>query len=102
MTFLPAILLAGLFGGLRVGLAVFGLCLLVAWVWFFPPYGTFTLASRDVITMAIFILTAALELYVVSTLSIAINDLAAARERSKRVKRWILFLPIIAGKARRS
>jgi two-component sensor histidine kinase len=87
LTFLPAILVAGVFGGIRVGLVVFGICLLVAWVWFFPPYGTFALAPRDVITMVIFIVTAGLELYVVRNLNLAISDLARARERSNTLFR---------------
>ena len=36
MLLLPAILLAGLFGGIRVGLGAFIVCFLTAWVWFFP------------------------------------------------------------------
>jgi len=87
MTFLPAILLAGLYGGIRIGLAVAAVCILVAWVMFFPPYGTFILATPHVITMAIFVLTAALELYVIRTLNLAINDLSEARERSNTLFR---------------
>jgi two-component sensor histidine kinase len=87
MTFLPAILLAGLLGGIQVGLAITTLCVFVGWVWFFPPYGTFKLASRDVITMAIFIVTAGLELYVIRMLRLAIDDLAVARERSNTLFR---------------
>ena len=82
MTFLPAILLAGLFGGIRIGVAVAMVCTLVAWVMFFPPYGTFTLATPHIITMAIFVVTAVLELYVIRTLNVAIADLSEARERS--------------------
>ena len=87
ITFLPAILLAGLFGGIRIGLGVAAVCFLVAWTLFFPPYGTFTLEPHDTITMAIFILTAALELYVIRTLNLAINDLSLARERSNTLFR---------------
>jgi two-component sensor histidine kinase len=82
MTFLPAILLAGLFGGIRIGLAVAALCTLVAWVMFFPPYGTFTLDNAQRITMVIFVFTAALELYVIRTLNLAIQALSESRERS--------------------
>ncbi len=82
MTFLPAILLSGLFGGIRIGVAVAILCALVAWVMFFPPYGTFTLATSHVISMVIFVVTAVLELYVIRTLNVAIDDLSQARERS--------------------
>jgi two-component sensor histidine kinase len=82
MTFLPAILLAGLFGGIRIGIAAAILCVLVAWVMFFPPYGTFILATPHVITMLIFVVTAVLELYVIRTLNVAIDELSEARERS--------------------
>ena len=87
MTFLPAILLAGLFGGIRIGLAVAALCTLVAWVMFFPPYGTFTLDNAQRITMAIFVFTAALELYVIRTLNLAINALLESRERANTLFR---------------
>ena len=87
MTFLPAILLAGLFGGVRIGLSVAAVCTIVAWVMFFPPYGTFTLATSHRITMLIFILTAALELYVIRTLNLAIHELAESRERSNTLFR---------------
>lgn len=87
MTFLPAILLSGLLGGIRIGLAVAVVCVLVAWVLFFPPYGTFILATADVITMIIFVLTAALELYVIRSLNLAIDELSSARERSNTLFR---------------
>lgn len=82
ITFLPTILLAGLFGGIRVGLAIFIIAVLAAWVWFFPPYGTFILSPRDAITLGVFVLTAVFELCVVRILNLAINDLTLARERS--------------------
>ena len=87
MTFLPAVLLAGLLGGVRIGLAIAGLCIIVGWGWFFPPYGTVTLSNSDRISMAIFIVTAALELHVVWMLRLAIDDLSAARERSNTLFR---------------
>lgn len=87
MTFLPAILLAGLIGGIRVGLAFAIICVLVAWVWFFRPYGTFILEPRDAATMTIFILTAGLEVYVIRILNLAINDISLARERSNTLFR---------------
>lgn len=82
MTFLPAILLSGLFGGIGIGIAVAIVCTLVAWVMFFPPYGTFILATPHVITMIIFVVTAMLELYVIRSLNLAIDQLSQARERS--------------------
>jgi two-component sensor histidine kinase len=82
MLLLPAILLAGLLGGIRVGLGAAAACSLVAWIWFFPPYGTFVLEPRNVATIVAFILTAALELCVIRVLNLAINDLSVAEERS--------------------
>lgn len=82
MVLLPAMLLAGLFGGIRVGLGVCLVGSLLAWVWYFPPYGTFILSPHDAITMAVFVLTAVLELCVVRVLNVTINDLASAREHS--------------------
>lgn len=82
MLLLPAILLAGLFGGIRVGLGVAVACVLVAWTWFFPPYGTFVLRSQEAVTLVTFILTAALELYVIRILNLAINDLSELRRPS--------------------
>jgi two-component sensor histidine kinase len=87
MTFLPAILLAGLYGGIRIGLVVAATCFAVAWMLFFPPYGAVTLATPHQISMAIFLFTAALELYVIRTLNLAINDLSEARERSSTLFR---------------
>src|SRR6185312_715215 len=40
MLLLPSILLTGVLGGIRIGLATAAISLLVAWTWFFPPYGT--------------------------------------------------------------
>ena len=87
MALLPSILLAGLFGGIRVGLAFAALCAVVGWVFFFPPYGTFVLATGHKITMAVFILTAGLELYVIRTLNVAIYELSEAREHSNTLFR---------------
>jgi len=82
MALLPTILLAGLFGGIQVGLAFAAVCTLAAWVMFFPPYGTFILATGHKVTMIVFMATAALELYVVRTLNLAIYSVSEAREHS--------------------
>jgi two-component sensor histidine kinase len=59
----------------------------LAWVWFFPPYGTFALDSHDATTMATFIVTAAFELCVIRVLNVTINNLALAREHSNTLFR---------------
>lgn len=65
MTLLPAILLAGLFGGIQVGLAVAVVCALVGWLMYLPSYGTLVLSVSHVVTLTIFVATAALQLYVI-------------------------------------
>ena len=87
MMFLPAILLAGLFGGIRTGVTVSVICMFTAWTWFFPPYGTFILTAGEAVGLAMFILTATLELYVVKVLKVVMNDLFLARERSNTLFR---------------
>jgi two-component sensor histidine kinase len=87
MTLLPSILLAGLFGGIRIALAFAALCALAAWVFFFPPYGTFILATDHKITVAVFMVTAALEVYVIRSLNLAIFELSEAREHSNTLFR---------------
>jgi two-component sensor histidine kinase len=87
MLLLPAILLAGLLGGIRVGLGMAAACTLIAWTWFFAPYGTFVLERHEAFAMLAFVLTAALELYVIRMLNISINDLSEARERSNTMFR---------------
>lgn len=87
MMLLPAILLSGVFGGARVAIGVAAACVLVAWTWFFPPYGSVAIEFRDVVTMIIFVLTASFEIYVIGTLNSAMEDLAHARERSNTMFR---------------
>jgi two-component sensor histidine kinase len=87
MTFLPAVLVGGLLGGIRVGLAITALSIVVGWSWFFPPYGTLVLTQSDGISMAIFVVSAALHLYVVRRLGVAIDDLRIARDRSNTLVR---------------
>lgn len=87
MMFLPAILLAGLLGGVRIGMAVSAVCILTAWTWFFPPFGTFVLNLQEIIVLGMFVLTAALELFVIGILKVAMNDLFVAQERSNTLFR---------------
>lgn len=82
MLLLPAILLSGVFGGVRTALGIAIVSLVVAWTWFFPPYGSFAIEFRAVVTMIVFVLTAGFEIYVIGTLNSAMEDLVLARERS--------------------
>lgn len=102
MLLLPSILLTGVLGGIRVGLATAAISVLVAWTWFFPPYGTFRLEARHIVTIVTFVFMAMLELYVVRVLKVAIDDLSAARERSATMFRELQHrvannLQVVAG-----
>ena len=102
MLLLPSILLTGVLGGIRIGLATAAISLLVAWTWFFPPYGTFRLEARHAVTIVTFVFMAMLELYVVRVLKVAIDDLSAARERSATMFRELQHrvannLQVVAG-----
>jgi two-component sensor histidine kinase len=87
IAFLPGILLSGLFGGIGIGLGFAVVSTFIAWVWFFPPFGTFILATPNRISMVTFVLTAALELYVIWRLNLAIHALAQSQERSNTLFR---------------
>jgi two-component sensor histidine kinase len=102
MMFLPAILLAGLFGGIWIGITAAIVCLFTAWIWFYPPYGTVVLDLQEYVTIATFVLTAALELCVIKILKVVMNRLFAARERSNTLFRELQHrvannLQIVAG-----
>ncbi|MGH6890441.1 MAG: sensor histidine kinase [Rhizomicrobium sp.] len=102
MMLLPAILLSGVFGGVRTALGIAVVCLVVAWTWFFPPYGSFAIELRAVVTMIVFVLTAAFEIYVIGTLNGAMENLALARERSNTMFRELQHrvannLQVVAG-----
>lgn len=102
MLLLPAILISGLIGGIKVGLGVAAVSFLMAWIWFFPPYGTLTVDLKDRVTFVAFALTACLELYVIRVLNLAISDLSVAKERSATMFRELQHrvannLQVVAG-----
>lgn len=82
MLLLPAILLAGLIGGIRIGLVVAVVGLFVAWVGFFPPYGTFVINAENAVTVGAFVVTAGLQLYVIRALKLAVDSCSVSEERS--------------------
>jgi two-component sensor histidine kinase len=83
MTFLPAILLSGVFGGIRIGLGIAALCMIVSWFWFMPPYASFSAAPREITTLIVFVFTAGFELLVIQILKISMNNLDHEKARAK-------------------
>ncbi len=78
ITLYPAIVIAGLLGGPRLGLLVAVLSAVFAWFWLLPPADSFGLWSR-VITLGLFGLSSSVLLYIFHALDRAVE--ASARER---------------------
>lgn len=56
---------------------------LAAWYWFVPPLNSFELVWPDgVASMAFFAITAAIQLYVIRTLNLAVDQLSAERDQN--------------------
>jgi two-component sensor histidine kinase len=82
ITLFPAILIAALVGGLGVGLMVALLSFVAGWYFFLPPYDSWSLAApKATVSLALFWVTAAVQLYVIEALNRAVDGLAAERDR---------------------
>jgi two-component sensor histidine kinase len=83
ITLFPAILLAALVGGMRAGILVAVLSGLTAWYWFVAPIGSIWLPwPGGYLIMIFFIITAAIQLYVIRTLNLAVDQLSDERDRT--------------------
>jgi two-component sensor histidine kinase len=83
ITVFPAILIAAMLGGLRAGILVALLSGLTAWYWFVDPVGSFWLPWPDgYLIMIFFVITAAIQLYVIRTLNLAVDQLWEERDRT--------------------
>jgi two-component sensor histidine kinase len=83
ITLFPAILLAALVGGRRVGILVAVLSGVAAWQWFMPPGGGVYLPTpKGVTVLALFIVSASIMLYVIDVLHRTIDELALENNRS--------------------
>jgi two-component sensor histidine kinase len=83
ITLFPAILLAALVGGLRAGILVAVLSGLTAWFWFVAPVASFWLPWPDgYLIMIAFVITATIQLYVIRTLNLAVDELSEERDRT--------------------
>jgi two-component sensor histidine kinase len=81
ITLLPAILIAAMIGGLRVGVVVAVLSGVAAWYWFLPPQDSFELEwPHGPLSLVFFAVTAAIELYIIRTLNLAVDQLSAERD----------------------
>ena len=83
VTLFAAIALSALLGGLWIGVLVTALSTLVSIYWFIPPSDSFALEwPGGYVAVALFWITAAVQLYVIEKLNRAVDALAAERDRS--------------------
>jgi two-component sensor histidine kinase len=83
ITLFPAILIAALVGGLQAGVIVAVLSGFAAWYLFLPPEGSFSLFwPRGAVSLLFFAITAAIQLYVIRTLNLAVDELSTERDQS--------------------
>jgi two-component sensor histidine kinase len=82
ITLFPAILVAALLGGLRVGIMVALLSFFAGWYFFLPPYQTFSVRDPSTVwALLFFCLTAGIQLYVIYALDAAVGTLLSERDR---------------------
>jgi two-component sensor histidine kinase len=83
ITLFPAILIAALVGGLWAGVLVTASSAIAALYWFVPPADSIIPQwPTGYLAMALFLLTSAIQLYVIETLNRAIDALVAERDNS--------------------
>jgi two-component sensor histidine kinase len=72
--FMPAVMIAALFGGIAEGITVFVLSAFILFFFYVPPYLTFEIErSRDAVGLALFIVTGSIALCLISTLNKAVD-----------------------------
>jgi two-component sensor histidine kinase len=83
ITLFPAILVAALVGGLRVGLVVAVLSFFSGWYFFVPPAGSWAIRDAGAAaTLIFFWITAGIQLYVIEALNRAVDGLSSERDRA--------------------
>jgi two-component sensor histidine kinase len=82
ITLFPAILIAAMVGGLKAGILVAVLSGVAGWYWFVAPLGSYWLPWHGVLVMTAFVITAAIQLYVIRTLNFAVDQLSQERDQS--------------------
>ena len=81
ITLFPAILVAALIVGLQVGIAVAVLSGIAAWFFFVTPKNSWAITWPGLLTMILFCITAAIQLFVINALNRAVDRLADERDR---------------------
>lgn len=83
VTFFPAVLIATVFGGMRVGLFTTLASVVIAWFLFMEPARTWAFEARTVVSLSSFLFVAVMIVLVVSLFEDALQRIAA-QEQSQR------------------
>jgi two-component sensor histidine kinase len=82
ITLFPAILVAALIGGVRVGFLVAVLSFMAGWYFFLPPYNSWSLdSSKSLWALLLFWVVVGIQLYVIESLNRAVDRLSEERDR---------------------
>jgi two-component sensor histidine kinase len=93
LTFFPAVLIAAVFGSLRIGIATAILSGLIAWIWFIPPKGALSTDPQALVAMAFYVLVTATELFFIAMTAHALRQMrkALARADDLALSRDLMF-----------
>jgi two-component sensor histidine kinase len=110
ITFYPAVVIASLCGGPRVGLAAAVITLLIAWYFWIPEYESFLIVGAAMsMTVAIYAIAAVLLALIIGAARLSLDRVAeseaerglAARESVHRIKNLIAVVQALASKIER-
>lgn len=110
ITFYPAVVIASLCGGPRVGVAAALVTLFVAWFSWTPVYGSFVVAGvGTALTIAVYAVASVLLALIIGAARLSLDRVAeseaergvAARESVHRIKNLIAVVQALAGKIER-
>jgi two-component sensor histidine kinase len=82
LTFFPAVLLAAVFSGMRLGIAVAIVSGLSSWFFFIPPGWSFHINSGSIVAMIFYTLVVTTELVFIAATGVALRRLAREEKRS--------------------
>ena len=82
ITLFPAILVAALVGGVRVGFIVAIISFFAGWFFFLPPRWSFEVSATTAWALVFFWMTAGIQLYVIYALHEAVDRISAERDRA--------------------
>ncbi|MDD7972246.1 sensor histidine kinase [Roseinatronobacter alkalisoli] len=93
LTFFPAVMLALFFASIRCGIAVVGICGVIAWYWFIAPVGAFSLNSGVILALGFYVLITATNVLIIAAAVRALRELSLSRRKADELaqSRTLMF-----------